>query len=595
MIHSIFASLNNHLALTINRICTWINKNFPESKRKIVLRFISLGLVLWVAHYLNFRSFGLYEDDYTFISKPLGWNRLDLINHFFKVFQRWPQGRPIGFSLPQLLAFLGGKTGSLSTLYIIGFLVHLVNACLFYVLLIKRTKSETIALIGALTFGLFPADTTHIFLMHSFGLHTSLTFLLIAYLLYSSRFKPFSYLSALASLLTYESPYMVFLIAPLFTLSWNRKLVKEFFRHAAAWFTILAMVTGIRLEMGEGRVSGTVASSQNIFLTFEKIGKSLFIGPKTSLSVFALVPRGAFLSLNFSPEIPLVFTGSILLFTLIFYVNKLMAFKKPVLSLGMTNSNPSPFKDTIELLITSLLMLSLAYGLSFTHFPPTRTYGRLSSVHLAATFGGSLLFACIISLALSLIKSAHYKIVAKFLLILYFALLVTYRYRIQLDFKQAWQNQQEFWTSVVEQMPDLNKKTAIFALYRDLPQTGFIQSNSWADPLILAQIYKFPTRWKLSPRLFVVPSEWETMIQRKGTDLVWETPAFIWPPHQEIHLPDSNVVLFEMENGKLTRKFGTIVIAGQKINLKPLSANSVKNLKKGPLYRYLILDSGKNE
>jgi len=558
-----------------------------KSKRDLVFSFLVLGLVLWVAHYLNFRSFGLYEDDYTFISKPFGWNWSDMLDQL-KVFRTWPQGRPIGFFLPQLLAFLGSKVGNLSTLYIFGFSIQLINACLFYILLVKRTKSETFALIGAITFGLFPADTTHIFLMHAFGLHTSLTFLLIAYLLYGCKYKPFSYLFALASLLTYESPYLVFLAAPLFASSWDRNLVKEVLRHAVIWLIILIMVTGIRSEMGEGRVTGAISSSGNIFQTFEKIGKSLLIGPKTSLSAFTFAPKNAFLNLKLSPEIPLVFMGSILLFVLIIYCRKSLLSKNPNLYLSMTNNSISSITDTTRLLITSLLMLGLAYGLSFTHFPPTTLYGRLTSVHLAATFGGALFFACIISLGLSLVNKGHFKLIVKMILILYFALLVTYRYRIQLDFKQAWQNQQAFWTNVIEQTPDLNKRTAVFALPHDLPRTWFIQSNSWADPLILAQIYQFPAQWKVAPRLFVVPPDWETMVQQKGTNLFWKIPAFMWPPHQEIRLPDSNVILFEMENGKITRRFGIITIAEQEITLKPLSTNSVSDWQQGPLYQYLI-------
>lgn len=86
----------------------------------------------------------------------------------------------------------------------------------------------------------------------------------------------------------------------------------------------------------------------------------------------------------------------------------------------------------------------------------------------------------------------------------------------------------------------------------------------------------------------MLPPDWETTVQQKGTNLFWKIPEFMWPPHQEIRLPDSNVIFFEMENGKITRRFGIITITGQEFNLKPLSANSVSDWQKGPLYQYLI-------
>ena len=135
----------------------------------------------------------------------------------------------------------------------------LTNGFLFYFLL-RRIELARVALIGAIAFVLFPADTTHILLMHALGLHTSLTFLLIASHCYLSGRKTLAYVLSLGSLLTYESPYMVFLAVPLLCRPWDRKLVKEMIRHVAVWLGILLAVVAIRAVLGEGR-SDSLGSS----------------------------------------------------------------------------------------------------------------------------------------------------------------------------------------------------------------------------------------------------------------------------------------------------------------------------------------------
>ncbi len=232
-------------------------------------------------------------------------------------------------------------------------------------------------------------------------------------------------------------------------------------------------------------------------------------------------------------------------------------------------------------------MLSLAYSLSFTHFPPTALYGRMTSVHMAGAFGGSLFFAIICSLILSYARSRRFSFAAISLIAIYLSLLVAYRFSIQLDFKQAWQNQQRFWTGVIELIPDLTDGTVIFVLDHDLPATRYIETNSWADPIILAQIYKFPTEWQTPPRLMVVDSNWIDTAIRQGDHFQWEILVPLWKPHWEI-LQDSKLILLEMENGKLVRRFGSIILNGKSLQLKPLTPNANPQWEKGNLFPYLI-------
>ena len=574
-----------------------LNPALPEKSktwsRNTLFELLFLALILWVAHYYFFHSFGLYEDDFAQISPPLGWHLYDILP-FLRWIATWPQGRPLGFSFPYLLAFLGGKLGGLSTIYIFGFLVHTTNAFLFYFLL-KRIGLGNVALIGAVIFGIFPADTTHILLVHSLSLHISLTFLLVASHFYLSGHKSLAHLVSLGCLLTYESPYLVFLAVPLLGHRWDKKLIREMVRHSAFWLGIILLVVAIRVVLGEGRIEAVGSSPAQIVLTFSQILASLAIGPVVSLGIFGYGPGWTLLHWN--RTLTFVFLGCLPFFAWILSRQKIGFLKEK-------NSQPSvlhyrifghekscrisiPHPQTWKLIITALIMLGLAYGLSFTHFPPTALYGRSTSVHLAATFGGALLFACFCRLFLDLAQSRRLGNLAIVLLSLYLSVLVAYCFSIQLDFKQAWQNEQTFWTKAVAQVPDLSDGTMIFVLDHNLPATRYILSNSWADPIMLAQIFRFPAEWNSPPRLFVVPTDWtKSIVQDKG-QLEWEVPAATWVAHWEV-LPESNVVLLEMENGSLVRRYGSILIDGQTLLLKPSSPNPNPDWKKGALYPLLI-------
>jgi hypothetical protein len=557
------------------------------------LELVFLALILWVAHYYLLHSFGLYEDDYAQISPPLGWHLSDILP-FLRWIATWPEGRPLGFPLPYLLAFVGGKLGGLSTIYLFGFLVHTTNAFLFYFLL-KRIGLGNVALVGALVFGIFPADTTHIFLLHSLSLHTSLTFLLVASHFYLSGHKTLAHLISLGSLLTYESPYMVFLAIPLLAQRWDGKLIREMIRHFAFWLGILLVVVAIRAVLGEGRIQAVGSSPVHIVLIIGQILASLAIGPAVSLGIFGYGPGWTLLHWN--RALTFVFLGCLPFFVWMLSRqkgafpedknNQPSVFHYKIFGHEKRHRISIPYPQTFKLIIAALSMLGLAYGLSFTHFPPTALYGRATSVHLAAAFGGALLFACLCRLFLGCAQSRRLGNTAIVLLSIYLSVLVAYCFSIQLDFKQAWQNEQSFWTKTVAQVPDLSDGTMIFVLDHNLPATRYILTNSWADPIMLAQIFRFPSDWKAPPRLFVVPTDWTKSIAQENDQLRWEVPAATWVAHWEV-LPQSNVILLEMENGKLVRRYGSILIDGQSLQLKPLSPDPYPDWKKGVLYPLLI-------
>ena len=569
-------------------------KALRSSNKRVLIDLLFLAGMLWVAHFWYFRSFGLYEDDYSHISPPLGWNLSDLIGSFY-VLVYWPLGRPLGWFLNFSLAFLGGQLGGLPVLYIMNFLIQVSNAFLFYFLL-RRIGYEVIALVGAAIFGLFPATTTHIFLMHALGQeYVSLMFLLIAMHCYLSGRKPVAYLFSLACLLTYETPYTVFLVAPLLLLPWDRKLLKQMLRHAALWLAILLTVVIIRGLMGEGRIEGAGSSVAGVVEILRRVLTSLYLGPKAALKTFAGGPL--WVLSHWSPELAIVLLVSLPAF--FFMLRRLGS------GAAMRNaedaSDPAPgfpglksgwlsrflHPQLLKLLLTAIIMLSAAYLFSFTHYPPTASYGRLTSVHLAATLGGALLFAGLALLLLTVLRTRGLGYAGVFLLALYLSSLVAYGFTIQEDFKDAWRNEQKFWSSVVAMVPDASEGTVIIVWDRGLPQSHFIESNSWADPLVLEQIFDFPAQWKTPPRVWVVDKTWTRLLDGKTGEITWVVPPATWPGGRSA-LPQGNTILLEYKQGKLIRDSGDFMVEGHPLHLKTLTPGANPGWQPGPLYPLLI-------
>jgi hypothetical protein len=560
--------------------------------KRTILELILLAAVVWVAHYWYFQTFGLYEDDYSGISVALGWHLSDL-GPYLKVIAGWPQGRPLHFLLPRVMVLVGRRLGGLSGIYVLGYLVHVTNVLLFYFWM-RRIRVRAGAVIGAVVFGLFPANTSHIFLNHALGKFPSITFLLIATHLYLSDRKMLAHLCSAGCLLTHEPVYMVFLAVPLVGWARDRQLLKESVRHFGVWVAILVVYVGIRLAMGESRVDALVSGPESVTTALGQILIAMALGPAVSLGSFVLGPAWAVVHWRW--ELTAVCAACVLPFA--WALGQVRASAKEdahsrwalrAAIPGRETSGPESGRGrSVRLLMASIAMLSLAYTIPFLHFPPTDLAGRETSVHMAAAVGGALLFACVCSAALLAARTRRMQAVWIGLLTLYLALLVAYRFDIQLDFSQAWQNERKFWTAATALLPDVTNGTMIFVPKNGLSTTRFILTNSWADPIILRQIYQFPSDWATPPRLFVVSDDWTDSIVVDGGEFRWQVPAATWPPHME-SLPQGNVILLEMNDGRLTRRFGSLTIRGKGLELKALPAKIHLELHHGTLYDYLIV------
>jgi hypothetical protein len=408
--------------------------------------------------------------------------------------------------------------------------------------------------------------------------------------------------------LTYETTYTVFFAAPLINTIWDRRLIWSLVKHIVVCLGIMLVVVMIRLMLGEQRIVEVGSDLVNIIRIPIKIGISLIIGPIVSIILFFSGPIKTLF--NCDLKLYIIFCSFGVLFSIlirrlinndcsqcgivddgdIFLIKRIVYDRdNDIIRFSIGKYILDIKTEVCKNLLVLLLMLCLSYALSFTHFPPIVRYGRGTAVHLAAALGGGGVYGCICAILLSISNKDYVKKSIILLISLHLSLMLIYQFTVQIDYKKSWNNQRRFWTQVYNLCPDLSDGTMIFVVANDLPETKFILTHSWADPIILRQIFLFPKHWKTPPRLFVVSDNFIYNLGRfkNESEFHWYVPTASWWGHWEI-LPNSNVIILEMEDGRLVRRIEPICIKSDILNLKKMPNENKIGYDKGYLFHYLI-------
>ncbi|MBF0278084.1 MAG: hypothetical protein HQM13_09845 [SAR324 cluster bacterium] len=539
-----------------------------QANKQIWTSILLLLITSWVAHFYFFQNFGLYEDDYYYVGLPLQWDFKELWHHVQTVLTTWPQGRPVGLAFPQLLAFLGFQLAGISGVYLIGFAIVTLNIIGFYVIARTFLTSET-AFLAALIFCLFPADTTQTLLTHSLQLQSSLLFAIAASYCLLHQKKKSAYFLGTLSLLTYETPFLILFWIPLLNPRPERPLMRRMILHFMILCVIVLVIFSVRKWIGEER-------AMHVDLDiFQKILTSLILGPWTVITVFLSTPSIVLSRLDQESGILIFFFFSVFLWKLTSYQTE----------------TPRLDRKEFKLLLLSGFLMMTAYLWSFSHFPPSAVVGRLTSVHLAAVFGSSLMFAVLASIASHFLYLKQIRTVLLYGIALYLGLLMGYRWMIQKDFEKSWQNQQAFWTEMHYNLGDLSDDTLVLVDQVRLPQTRFIATHSWADFMILKQLYSFPENWKSPPRLFLAKIRqnsaysWQVLHNSE-----WSEEILKWSHRY------SKVILLvkDVKQGLFFRPGGEIQIGQKTFELSP-PARFDNSLIRAPLFNELIRNTNIGE
>jgi hypothetical protein len=553
--------------------------------RSFVPPFLLLATVVGVARYWHLGQFGFYEDDYTLVTRGMASNwaeawafSRDLVLGF------GGQGRPFHQALLYLLSYLAGRLGGIPGAYWMGYIIVAGNSMLAYTVL-RRLGHGRFALVGALGYALFPADTTPVFITASFGFQQSLTWFWLAMHAYLSDRRVLAYLLILGSLLSYETVFPVFLAAPLLKGDWDRRLIRRAVAHAGILAALFGVVLALRAFVGETRVAG---------LSFPEIVTTPLLhmleGPVVSVGTFLYRPIQAVLAAD--REIAVVLIVATVLFGILLYRIRPVSSVSPA-SLWTGLRRPrfrawSPeTRGMARLALTGLLMLILAYPLTFT----IRAYaisGRDTRVHFAAVLGASILWGAFAWLLVAVGEAVRKRWVAAGLLAVVLGGLAGFGFVIQRDYARSWELQRSFWTQVVALCPDLDEGTVILVAPEAFTDTRQIAANHWNLPRVLDQIYSFPLDWDDPPRLYRLLPGWEEHIVAGDGRLLLDAQTVLAPPSLYGEVESPRVIYLAAAGGRLVRETGSLQLGGTDLPVKSPPATAPPAPETGPLYRYLI-------
>ncbi len=554
-----------------------------------VLGVILLAAVFWIVRYWHSLHFGLYEDDLTIIPTAFNLSFGQLMRFLFSyVVEFQGQGRPLHHSFIYLFSWLGWHTAGLWGPYLFGYLLGALNASLFY-LLLRRVFDPAAALLGGLAYVLFSADTTQAYLTLSLGVQPSVTFVFLACHAYLSNKRILAYILAFLVLLGYETPFLIFLAAPLLQKGWNRRLLARLGAHALILAGMLALIylarlnwsgVGGVLDLGPGQMIG-------VSLTH------LLIGPAVSLGTYGYRPLQAIQGLDL--EVALAALLALAAFLALLYRLPVAggleagALWKALRQPAVRRALPEEARMLGRMLVTGAVMLLMAYPLTFT----VRAYaisGRDTRVHLAGAAGAAILVAAATLALIHLTARAPraWRLLSRGLVALELALMVGYGFVIQRDYVQAWQYQRQFWTELVPLIPDAGQGTVILVDPAALHDTRQIGANYWNLPRVLYQLFTFPEEYESVPLVHRLEWGWQdALVGQDGRIRVDAATVYsVAGYYGEYEARD--VILIRAEGGRLVR-VDSLVIEGQTYTLKAPSEPILPGLPHGFLYDLMIV------
>ena len=411
--------------------------------------------------------------------------------------------------------------------------------------------------------------------------------LLLALHCYMSNKRFLAYVLAFIVLFSYETPFLLFLVAPLLKRDWNRRLIKEILWHVGILIGMLGSIYIFRASIGEGRVSGLGLTG----LIMTPI-LHMLEGSAISLGTFAYRPIQTIQAIN--PEIGLAVVLSFVVFIVV--VSRLsISTKVKIKDLSRALKDPIARRDIPDdikslghVFFSGIIMLVAAYPLTFT----VRAYaisGRDTRVHFAGVAGAALLFASFAFLLIFLSNGSFWRKLVNILISLELALLVGYGFVIQRDYINAWQYQREFWTELLPLIPDTGGGTIVLVDPAALHDTLQIGANYWNLPSVLGQLYIFPEEEKYIPVVYRLQDGWQNLlVGGDGQFLINSTTLYSVIINPGEYNPQ-NIILIQADVGHLVRRFH-LELNGHDFQLKPFTESVLPDLPHGFLYPLLIAE-----
>jgi hypothetical protein len=575
----------------------------------LLAEYLLIVAVAFVANFLLFPRFGLYEDDYFFFGPLLDWSWSQWLHQLKAALTLFDNGR-MNELAGYVLAYPAYRLGGLHAMYVVAFGLIAASSALFYKLL-DLVSPRPLPLLGALAFALFPAHTNREHLNYALCVHPSVIFLLLACICFVTglrkrggrrpAFLLLSYLLIIGSLLTYENMFLPFLAVPLLAGKWDRTLLKRWSLHLLICALIIVGIFRFRQEIHETRTQEAVADLRSLPRTV-LLGSAIGIG--TSAMEYLERPREMLKAHHHGIRITIL---SSVVLLMAFFTWQIASRFWPLLAsqADADDSNDhrgaepaitpaqirkSALRSAWKPLLAGVAMLLPAYMFSFTHFPPDVVSGRLTAMHVGAEPGEAMIVGTLCFLVFHLLASVRLKYLAAWILAVYFSLLIAFGVFVQTGFARSWSDERDFWTQVVNQCPDLNDGTVVLFDGYELPNTDYILVNSWADSMILSELFEFPANFVQKPKFITLGSDpgWRKLVEWKGRELEWaNAPGLYFGVRGGEALPEGNVIILRDVNGRIIRTEQPLEINGRLFQPKKSTAARA-DFPHAPLYHNLI-------
>ena len=455
------------------------------------LNLILLAAIAWISRYLLSGGFGLYEDDFTRVPNGIGLSWHGLGEYWLYMARVYYANRPLHDLLITSFSMLGWRLHQLTGVYLLGYLLWLLNIALFYILL-WRVAGRSLALAASLAYVVFSADTTQAYLTMSLGGQPSITLVLVAFHAYLSRKAWLSYLLVWPVIMfAYETPFLVFLATPLLP---QRETLRDYWKPFAKNAIILAVLFLssflVRFrQTGSGEFNGGYPAAIKLALLH------MLQGPVISLGTYVLRPIQTLQQLDWQIlAVILVVLGLGIYLVAQIRVDENLSFRVPGSGLRLQqrlSMLPPAAQQLVRLLLAGVLMLVAAYPITFT----TRVWaisGRTTRGHMAAVPGAALIIGCLILFFFAWMTAHGWRKLAIFIIAAEVALMAGFGLTIQRDYVLAWQNQREFWTQILPLISDASPGDVVLVTPNNLPQTLQIGAVTWNISRTLDGILQFP-------------------------------------------------------------------------------------------------------
>jgi hypothetical protein len=353
--------------------------------------------------------------------------------------------------------------------------------------IVRRIMNSHAAIVAALAYMLFPADSIKILTHAAAHVQGAMTFSLLGIWLWlrGGTFRAISYPIAAMALLSYETTFLPFFAVILLWSSDRRTTLRTWGLHLALSAGTVVSVAAIRLSKGDIREAEVIShKSQALY----RIVTSLYIGPIASGKA--------------------LFTASV---TGLNHLDPFAAFAAALVVIGFTaawqsSNDPvreptpavwpkwlvtkTPAESSIPwwwLFIVAIVIWSESYALTLINYPPTHTIGRGGSAHVAAAWPASLAFAALCE-GLRQRPRCGPRLVAV-LFPVWLACIIGYHHYIQREYVRAWRLEKRFWRQVMTLIPEAGPGWTV--IVDGIPQESpaAVESNSWADFLTYREIF----------------------------------------------------------------------------------------------------------